>query len=70
MTASRYPGRTSGIFTLNDQVSQVIMVRPCVSSRYADSVILQRTVDRSRRIGRLREHQEMDRPVIVVTAVH
>ena len=52
---------------------QVIMVRPCLLSRYVAKIILLGTKDGSRRGGRQRKswsHQGMARPVIVIIAVH
>ena len=52
MTAGQYPRRTSGNFIVNRQATQVIMARSCLPSRYATKIILQGTVDDSRRTGR------------------
>ena len=35
MATGRYPRRTSGAYTVNRQASQAIMIRPCLSLRYA-----------------------------------
>ena len=48
MATGQYPRRTSGIFIINRQASQVIMVRPCLSSRYALKIILRGTLNGSR----------------------
>ena len=66
--------RTSRTFIINSQASQLIIVRPCLSSRYAVRITLLGTADDSRRRGNAQstegQHQGMDRPVIVVITVH
>ena len=45
----QYPCRTSGTFIVNRRSSQVIIVPPCLPSRYAVKIIPQGTVDGGRR---------------------
>ena len=52
IAAGQYPRRMSRTFIVNHQAWQVIMVLPCVPSRYAARNILQGIVDDSRRRGR------------------
>ena len=55
MATGQYPHRTPGAFTVNHKASQVIMVWPCLFHDVLPEIILEGTLDGSRRSGKLRK---------------